>query len=1137
MIEFFKKLFDYSDWPPRWHDGHWTGLQGWLYIIGDLLIWGAYFTLPMIMLRFIPKKEKRLSRLYILLTAFILASGATHLLDVIAFRIPVYRLDALFRFATGILSWVVAFYLLNTMPNAFRLRTNKELEKEIDKRKQVELELLNKNQLLSDAEEIARLGYWQWHQGEHFFSWSDNLFKLFGIGTVAGRMPIAQYHNVIHREDVHTVFQFTKKILKEKKFHQFSFRIVGENGATRQLLARGQVILNKQNEISHITGTFQDITESKLAEYKFQSLLESAPDAMLIINGKGRIQLINKQAEKLFGYSVPELMDGNIEILLPQRYTTIEDADWKSFFRQASIRAFDNRELYGVHKSGREIPISVSLSPLQTEEGVLVSVAIRDITQQRSAELLIRQSNERNRIFVAQTPNALAMFDKDMRYMAASQRWLEEYHIDDKEIIGRSHYDIFPEISEDWKAIHRKCLDGEINTCDEAAFKRQDGSVQWLSWDIRPWYESEKKIGGLLMYTADITALKAKDTEKKKIEDILDKTNEVARIGTWEVILGKETHVQWSRVTKEIYEVPPDYEASLETGILFYKAGINRQTIREALNNAIEHGKAYDLELVIVTQNGHEKWIRAIGQAEMDAGVCKRLYGIFQDIDEKKKAAQVLYEVNEELKAILDAGPISIIGTDKFGTITHFNRGAELLLGYDAAEMIGLHTPVMIHVQEELHERAGRFSLEDGVHDQFEVLVNIARKEAHEVSEWTYVRKNGSTFPVQLFISPIKNAAGETNGFLHIANDISKRKDAEARLKESEQQFTSFMSALPALAWISDEHGNFQYVNPLYAEAMERWDLPGKNIKDIFPSELCKMYLDNNAIVFNTNAIHEVIETSVDKHGATLTFKTFKFPLGKRNGVKILGGIGINISEIIHAEAALKELNGQLVRSNSELEQFAFVASHDLKEPLRMVGSFMQLLEKKYGDALDATAKEYIQIAVTGAKRMNILINDLLSFSKIGSNGKISGPVDMNAVVSKTIALYDEPISSRHFKLILNPLPPVMGNVTQIEQLFQNLVGNAIKYTRDDHPEVEIGYDDSIDQGAFYVKDNGIGIDMKFGEKIFVIFQRLHNKSEYSGTGIGLAICKKIVEQHGGSIWVRSEQGKGSTFYFTFKLS
>ena len=241
-----------------------------------------------------------------------------------------------------------------------------------------------------------------------------------------------------------------------------------------------------------------------------------------------------------------------------------------------------------------------------------------------------------------------------------------------------------------------------------------------------------------------------------------------------------------------------------------------------------------------------------------------------------------------------------------------------------------------------------------------------------------------------------------------------------------------------------------------------------------------------------------------------------------------------DITELKRKEAELAERTAELARSNHELEQFAYIASHDLQEPLRMVASYTQLIARRYRGKLDADADEFIQYAVDGALRMQLLINDLLALSRIGTKGKALVPTDSSNALERAISNLRVAIEESGATLTVGFLPVVMSEPSQLTQLFQNLVGNAIKFRGIHPPRIAIeAIERKKNEWLFSVKDNGIGIAPEFADRIFEIFQRLHSKEEYPGTGIGLALCKKIIERQGGRIWVESAFGEGSVFYFT----
>jgi light-regulated signal transduction histidine kinase (bacteriophytochrome) len=242
------------------------------------------------------------------------------------------------------------------------------------------------------------------------------------------------------------------------------------------------------------------------------------------------------------------------------------------------------------------------------------------------------------------------------------------------------------------------------------------------------------------------------------------------------------------------------------------------------------------------------------------------------------------------------------------------------------------------------------------------------------------------------------------------------------------------------------------------------------------------------------------------------------------------------------ARTLLAEQAVELQRSNAELEQFAYVASHDLQEPLRKVASFCQLLEKRYGDKLDERGTEYIGFAVDGAKRMQVLINDLLTFSRVGRLNATETNVDLGATLDDALGNLATAIDESGAQVDRPQLPAVTGDPTLLTMLWQNLIGNAVKFRREGVPpkivvECEEGTDDRAGSWLFTLSDNGIGIPEEFVDKVFVIFQRLHGRDVYTGTGIGLALCKKIVEHHGGSIWIDTTYTEGTRFRFTLPIA
>ncbi|MGD9787271.1 MAG: ATP-binding protein [Sulfuricellaceae bacterium] len=299
-----------------------------------------------------------------------------------------------------------------------------------------------------------------------------------------------------------------------------------------------------------------------------------------------------------------------------------------------------------------------------------------------------------------------------------------------------------------------------------------------------------------------------------------------------------------------------------------------------------------------------------------------------------------------------------------------------------------------------------------------------------------------------------------------------------------------------------------------------------------YPAEECKVY----AALREGRGQHEDKEVYWRADGSPVPVEYWSYPIVQEG--KTVGAVVtfLDISERKRAEELLAKKIDELTRSNAELERFAYVASHDLQEPLRMVASYVQLLAKRYRGRLDADADDFIHYAVDGATRMQQLINDLLAYSRVGTRGKEFSPTDCNRVVEDALFNLSRAIADSGAEITSDKLPNVMADRGQLVQLFQNLIANGIKFHGEAKPDIHIGVSLAGGEWRFTVRDNGIGIAPEHRDRLFQIFQRLHSREEYPGTGIGLSICKRIVERHGGRIGVDSEPGKGSTFWFTLPI-
>lgn len=378
-----------------------------------------------------------------------------------------------------------------------------------------------------------------------------------------------------------------------------------------------------------------------------------------------------------------------------------------------------------------------------------------------------------------------------------------------------------------------------------------------------------------------------------------------------------------------------------------------------------------------------------------------------------------------------------------------------------------------------------------------------------------------------------------------LKREINERQSIEIDLKRETELLTILLDNIPDAIYFKDRESRFIRINKAHAEVLNiesPEDACGKSDFHFFSKVHADEALaDEQEIIRSQTPIIGKVEQDVRDDGWTRWVSSTKVPFRDENK-KVAGIVGISrdISDLKEADESLRKKNEELTalteelqRSNRDLAQFAAIASHDLQEPLRMVSNYVALLRRRNKDTLDETSLSYIEFAVEGAQRMSRLIDDLLTYSKVSTRDHVVGSANLSEVLETVVSHLNGFIKSNKARIVFNDLPNVRIDVVAIERLFQNLIQNAIKYNQSEEPMVEIGAQQKENQYVIFVKDNGIGIEPRYNDRIFRIFQRLHNKENYEGTGIGLALCQRIVERHGGRIWVDSVPGKGSTFYFT----
>jgi PAS domain S-box-containing protein len=507
-----------------------------------------------------------------------------------------------------------------------------------------------------------------------------------------------------------------------------------------------------------------------------------------------------------------------------------------------------------------------------------------------------------------------------------------------------------------------------------------------------------------------------------------------------------------------------------------------------------------------------------------EAGHALRMIGSMQDISKQKKEEHYLKLMESVIKNTNDSVVITEINNDY--PIVYVNPAFTKLSGYTFEEVKGKN-PRLLQGPKSNFEGISR------------LRESLKKQETCEITTVNY-KKNGEEYWVQFSINPIANEKGEYTHWISIERDVSQAIKANEEIINQKKFTEDILNNIPTDIAVFDPDHNYIFINDFAIKDKEtrEWLIN----KNDFDYSRMKGF-DESVAKIRWDKFEESIESNnktewIDEHKSSDKDSIYKLrifsPYFENNKLKFVIGYGVDITESKKAELRIQEALNSIKQSNSELEQFAYVASHDLQEPLRMVTSFLSQLEKKYGHTLEDKAKEYIYYAVDGAKRMRQIILDLLEYSRIGKSNDRLSSINLNEIINEIIILHNKQIEELNAEIIYENLPVILGYKTPIRQLFQNIISNGLKYHKNDiKPIINIRVIKSIKEWEFIISDNGIGIEEQYFSKIFEIFQRLHNKDEYSGTGIGLAITRKIIDNLGGKIWLTSEYGVGSSFHFT----
>lgn len=576
--------------------------------------------------------------------------------------------------------------------------------------------------------------------------------------------------------------------------------------------------------------------------------------------------------------------------------------------------------------------------------------------------------------------------------------------------------------------------------------------------------------------------------------------------------------------------------------LVFYEK--DREFATQNLKHTLEnHGQVFHWELRKVRKDGSMLWVKETARAVKESDENVVIYTVCEDITDRKKAEEALKESEKKFRELFNQATdmLSLTELNDDGTIKGYievNKTATKRLGYSKEELLNM-TPFDLYLDKSTIMK----------------MVSKLLKKGYSIAENIQITKDGRQIPVELNTHLFKLKG--KNVVLSISRDITERKKAEEALKESVESKSKILNALieseeklNATIESSPDSITVTDLNLIITSCNQATVIMyGVSSKD----EIIGLRIHDLVVP----KYHQLISETMSKLLREMKSVTLEVELYRKNDsvfpaeisanvVKDVNGkpisfVGItkDISERKNAEKEREALINDLKRSNKELQQFAYVASHDLQEPLRTIASFTELIERRYRGQLDKDADEFIEFIVDGTNRMQAMIKDLLQYSRVQTKGGEFKTTDIQKALDQALSNLKVSIEENNAEITHDELPIVVADEKQLIQLFQNLISNAIKFRKEEEPpkiHISACKDEEKNEYVFAVSDNGIGMDPEQSKRIFEIFQRLHTRDEYKGTGIGLAVAKKILERHGGRIWVESEPEKGTTFYFAIPI-
>ncbi|SDQ41518.1 PAS domain S-box protein [Natronobacterium texcoconense] len=903
---------------------------------------------------------------------------------------------------------------------------------------------------------------------------------------------------------------------------RFECRIVGDNELDleeRWLEHHSKPIESGQYDGGRIE-LYYDITDRKESEgalqesrAEFQSLVDAVEEyAIFRLDADGHVVSWNSGAKRIKGYDCDEILGEHFSTFYTDedREAGVPERNLERALEDGSVED----EGWRVREDGRQFWANVTITPISDDDGTHSGYlkVTRDMTDWREREQELE--SELQRLF-GRISDAFYAVDEEFRFTHVNERAEELLQHSEDDLLGERLWDVFPDLTdldEVWDAFHT-ALEQQEATSYELYYDTLDF---WVEANL---YPSET---GISVYFRDVTERKEREQYLEDAKAQLEAATEAGAVGTWEWKIDEDRFVTGASFART-FGVDPDAAregVSLER-ILSSIHEADRDRVERKIQEAVESGGEYEEEYRVWNADGELRWVVGRGHVECDDdGNPVAFPGALADITERKQAELELEKQQRQLETLFQVLPVGAVVADADGSLIRANETAREIWGGDVFDAESV----------EEYEKYSAVWAETGEPVEPEDWTMYQVLQGEEVTEPNIYEIETFDDEQRIIMEhgmPVRDAGGNVSRAVVTLTDITER-------REYERQLETLMDNVPGMVYRcrNDRSWPMEFVSDACRE-ITGYDPESLETGDV-------SYGDDVVLEDDREEVWEEVQQSLAERDTFSVAYRIETADGERRWVRSHGrgifdddGTPVTLEGIISDITERKRLEIELRESNERLEQFAYAASHDLQEPLRMVTSYLQLLERRYGDELDEDGEEFIGFAVDGAERMRAMIDALLEYSRVETRGESFEPIDLDEVLTDAVEDLQLQIEESDAEITSEQLPDVMGDASQVRQVFQNLLSNAITYSGDDLPCVHVDAKSQGGQWVISVHDDGIGIDPEDQERIFSVFDRLHSHEEHEGTGIGLALCERIVERHDGEIWVESNPGDGSTFSFT----